>query len=288
MILKETHIVPKDCLPKRLSDYVVGIFISKPKKAGTKKALSKGLILVNGKRGQSGYFIQPNDEITLYEIPKNDSKKLNLKLEILFEDEYLAVVYKPAGLLISGNKFMTLTNALPQNLTPSNLPDTTTPQPVHRLDFPTSGLVLCGKTVNSIRILGELFKNKEIQKTYYAITYGKSPKKGYIDLDIDEKKSSSEFEVINSQTSERFDFLNLVKLSPKTGRRHQLRKHLFSIKTPILGDTEYYKEGKILKGNGLYLHAATLNFTHPFTNSKLNVHKGLPKKFTRIFNKIII
>ena len=85
--------------------------------------------------------------------------------------------------------------------------------------------------------------------------------------------------------SERFDTLNLVKLHPKTGRRHQLRKHLLGLGNPILGDNEYYLEGFLLKGKGLYLHAYSLEFTHPFTNEIIHLTDELPEKFGKIFNR---
>ncbi|WP_337994735.1 hypothetical protein [Polaribacter ponticola] len=75
----------------------------------------------------------------------------------------------------------------------------------------------------------------------------------------------------------------MVELQPKTGRKHQLRKHLSVLGNPILGDKEYFLEHKILNGKGLYLHAATLDFKHPFTGKKIVITKELPKKFTKIF-----
>jgi 23S rRNA pseudouridine1911/1915/1917 synthase len=74
-----------------------------------------------------------------------------------------------------------------------------------------------------------------------------------------------------------------VKLSPKNGRKHQLRKHLLANKSPILGDKEYFIQDLILKGKGLYLQASMLEFIHPFTNKKISISKELPKKFKKIF-----
>lgn len=210
-------------------------------------------------------------------------RKLQLDLEVLFEDDFLAVINKPAGILVSGNKFLTVANALAQNLKPSNQLDALQPQPIHRLDYATSGVLLVGKTSQSIQKLGELFSSREIEKTYYAITIGSQKNNGEVHTPIDDKPASSEFQVMDSVDSLRFGKLNLVKLYPKTGRRHQLRKHQFEIGNPILGDKEYGIEGLIHQGNGLYLHAYSLDFTHPFTNYKILINKALPPKFTRIF-----
>lgn len=211
-------------------------------------------------------------------------KNINLTLEVLWEDDYLAVIYKPAGLLVSGNKAKTVSNALQYNLKTSTITDAVRPQPIHRLDFATSGLLLIGKTATAIRELGKLFENKEIEKNYLAITIGSMQPSGTIDTPIDEKDSLSSFSILKTVVSPKYNFLNLVKLTPYTGRRHQLRKHCAHIGNPILGDAIYSDKETILKGKGLFLHAKSLNFTHPFTQEKLVIEKEVPKKFKYIFD----
>ena len=178
---------------------------------------------------------------------------------------------------------MTIANGLTHNLKKSKRPDAVKPQPIHRLDYPTSGVLLIGKTSSAIRNLNQLFEKKEIQKTYIAISVGRMKKTGEIKDLIDEKGAFTAFKVLRTVTSERFEFLNLVKLKPTTGRKHQLRRHLYSIGNPILGDKEYFLDHKILNGKGLYLHASSLEFIHPFTQEKLLVTEELPKKFKTIF-----
>ena len=182
----------------------------------------------------------------------------------------------------------TIDNALQQNLKKSTQFDAVRPRPVHRLDFLTSGLLLIGKTSSSIMALNQLFENKKIEKTYHAITIGKMKPKGCIDTDIDHKHAVSNYKVIFSVKSKRFAFLNLVELTPKTGRRHQLRKHMLFIGNPILGDHVYGVDSLILKGKGLYLHASNLQFNHPFTHEKLSLKSSLPPKFTKIRNKVLL
>ncbi len=189
---------------------------------------------------------------------------------------------------MSGNRFKTIFNALPQNLRKSNLPDACTPQPIHRLDYATTGVVMTGKTSNSIRKLNTLFKEKEIRKTYYAITIGVMTTQGEITTAIANKTSHSSYQVLKSVSSPRFGTLNLVKLDPITGRRHQLRKHLASIGNPILGDRDYGTEKLILKGKGLYLHAYSLAFVHPFTGAAIVVKSDLPKRFMKVFPDTIL
>lgn len=212
--------------------------------------------------------------------------KLLFKLKVLFEDDHLAVIHKPAGILVSGNSFKTITNALAQNIMPSNLPDVTAAQPVHRLDFATTGILLVGKTSSSIRALNKIFENREVKKTYYAVTIGEMNLRGTITSEVDGKKAQSNYTLCESVSSKRFGKLNLVKLEPQTGRRHQLRKHLSQIGNPILGDKEYGIENLILNGKGLYLHAYSLNFTHPFTNEEVILKDELPKRFKKIFSHV--
>ena len=197
------------------------------------------------------------------------------------------MIHKPAGILVSGNSFKTVANALAQNIKPSNLPDARKPQPVHRLDYATTGILLVGKTSNSIRVLNKMFEDKKIMKTYYAITIGDMDYRGKITSKIDGKKSQSNYTLSESVLSKKFGKLNLIKLNPQTGRRHQLRKHLSKIGNPILGDKEYGIQNLILKGKGLYLHAYSLKFIHPFTNEKIHLKDELPQKFNKIFIKII-
>ena len=284
MQLTETHTVEKLEKPIRFQEYGVGIFNTIPTKSGIKKAIKKEHIFIDGLLATTSKFISGGEKIELFESEKSSTfERLKLDLEVLFEDDYLAIIYKPAGILVSGNKFVTIANGLSQNLKKSNQSDAVKPQPIHRLDYPTSGLLLIGKTSNSITELGKLFEEKEIQKTYFAISIGKMNPKGIINSLVDDKNALTEFEVLKSVVSERFEFLNLVKLMPKTGRRHQLRKHLLAIENPILGDKEYFLEDKILNGKGLFLHAASLEFTHPFTKEQISISKEFPKKFTKIF-----
>ena len=98
---------------------------------------------------------------------------------------------------MSGNSFKTIANALAQNIQPSNLPDATKPQPVHRLDYATTGVLLVGKTSSSIRALNKMFEDKKVEKTYYAVTIGEMNDEGKITSEIDGKKSQSNYKVFS-------------------------------------------------------------------------------------------
>lgn len=287
MQLVATHIVQKLENAVRFQEYSVGIFNTVPTKSGIKKAIKKKLIFIDDVIATTAIYISGGEKIELFQSENSSTfERLKLDLEVAFEDDYLAIICKPAGILVSGNKFVTIANGLTQNLKKSTHSDAVKPQPAHRLDYPTSGLLLVGKTSSSIHILNKLFEHKEIQKTYFAITMGAMKTRGDINFPIDDKTAFTQFEVLQTLYSKRFTCLNFVKLTTKTGRKHQLRKHMAALGNPVLGDKEYFKDGFILKGNGLYLHASRLDFLHPFTKEKISITKKLPKKFTKIFPEL--
>jgi len=241
--------------------------------------------MVNDTIATTATFIYGGECITL-SIPEEISpnRKLVFQLNVLFEDSHIAVIHKPAGILVSGNSFKTVANALSQNIQRSKLPDATKPHPVHRLDYATTGILLVGKTHSCIRALNKMFEDKKIEKIYYAVTIGEMNNHGEISSEIEGKKSLTHYRISDTVLSKRFGKLNLVELKPQTGRRHQLRKHLSGIGNPILGDKEYGIEELILSGKGLYLHAYSLSFIHPFTNKQLCLKDEIPERFKKIFS----
>lgn len=253
-------------------------------KSALKKALKKAYITVDKITATTATYISGGEEITLALPDKTISgKKFKFSCQVLFEDAYLAVIRKPPGIRVSGNYFRTVANALPQFIQASDVADAVKPQPVHRLDYATTGVLLIGKTQSSIRKLNTLFQNRAVAKTYFAITIGNMKGSGETTSAIDGKEALSRYTLLASAPSKRFEKLNLVQLHPETGRKHQLRIHLSEIGNPILGDATYGTEGLILKGKGLYLHAHTLKFTHPFTAGELRITDRLPEKFKKIF-----
>jgi 23S rRNA pseudouridine1911/1915/1917 synthase len=266
-----------------LADYSIGIFSNYSTKSALKKAIKKGLIFVDGLTAKTALVISGGEKIECFTENNESTKRhLNLELSLIFEDEYLAVIEKPAGILVSGNGFKTIDNALLQNLKRSNLSDACRPRPVHRLDYPTTGLLLVGKTKSAITKLNQLFENKEIKKTYLAITIGEMDAQGTIQVPVDDKKAYTHYHNISTVESTRFGKLNLLLLKPKTGRRHQLRKHLAHVGNQILGDREYGKPELLLKGKGMYLHACTLEFIHPFSEEPVSFQSRIPKRFQKI------
>jgi 23S rRNA pseudouridine1911/1915/1917 synthase len=288
LIKIESHQVPKLKNRFRLSDYTPGKFNSIFSKKGIKKAIKKGFITINGEIGYTADYINGGELLELYQA-KNPKKRpsITISLQIIYEDDFLAIINKPAGILVSGNKKYTLENALTTSLTKSKQKDALLyPEPIHRLDYPTSGALLIGKTSQAVILLNKMFEQQQIKKKYRAITIGNQEENGIIEDPINEKPSKSEFKIIMSIPSRKYGFLNLVELIPHTGRTHQLRIHMSTIENPILGDLKYGKEGLISMGNGLYLQSSHIRFIHPFTNNEVKTAIPLPKKFSKIFPNI--
>lgn len=279
------HRVQKVDAAIRFQEYGVGIFVQINTKSALKKAIKRQQILINQKPATTAHFVQQGDVIELLEIPQQPTKPYMLDLKVLYEDDYLAVILKPAGISVSGNKLATIANALSQNLKSSSQLDATNPHPVHRLDYATSGLLVIGKTLNSRQLLHQMFENHQVKKTYHAVCVRHfEHTEEWIAEPLDGKDAKTYYRVIRSEKSERFESLNLVELTPETGRTHQLRKHMLYIGHPIMGDQKYFLEGLQHQGYGLYLFASKLVFNHPITQEKLAIQTDLPAKFKRIFN----
>lgn len=270
----------------RLSDYAVNLFPLLPTKSSVKKAVKKGLILVDGKAGTSGTHISKGQIIELAEFSTAEAKVYQLKLDVIFEDEYIALINKPPGINVSGNEFKTIENALLFNIKQSAEDDALIkPKPVHRLDNQTSGLLLIAKTHRAQVNLGDQFENKQVRKKYTAIVIGKIPEEGEINILVNDKEAVTAFKLIMTEVSLRFDYLSLIELKPITGRTHQLRIHCYKSGFPILGDKLYKNEKFILKGKGLFLSSTHIKFLHPITKEELSFNISYPAKFDKIIER---
>lgn len=204
-------------------------------------------------------------------------QRTDRKLETVYEDEYLAVVGKPAGMLsVPGKEDAVSVYSLMRR----QYPDTDSPLIVHRLDMDTSGLLVIAKTKQVHQHLQAQFKNRSVRKRYIALLEGTVvPDKGRIELPLCPnpldrprqmvhtgygKPAITDFEVL-----ERKDNRTRIAFYPRTGRTHQLRVHAahpLGLHCPIIGDGLYGK-----KAGRLYLHAETLEFTHPVTGEKISI-----------------
>jgi len=204
---------------------------------------------------------------------------LPLDLDLVYVDDWLAVINKPAGLVTSGPRRRTLTAALPHNLPTSPRPDAMPrPHPVHRLDARTRGLVVVARTHSANVELSRAFQERPVFKRYRALVGGSLTGEGVVDLPVDGRSARSRWRCISVAQAPVTDTLTTVDLWPETGRKHQLRRHLASLGHPVLGDGLHTESGPVLKGQGLMLAAVQLRLPHPHTGQPLDIEIPEPDK----------
>lgn len=280
-----THIVPEGVSGIRLSDYTACIFPGLETRSGVKKAIKKGEILLEGVPGTTASIISSGLALK-WNRPEYIPEKVNkLNIDVVYEDDYLAIVNKPSGIVVSGNRFDTLENGLVAHLSKSTQENALpVPRAIHRLDSATSGLLIIAKTQSARIALGGMLEQKEINKTYQAVVIGETPLRGIFTEPIKGKEAITRFERMDTVRSLVSGKLTLLKLYPETGRTHQIRIHLASAGYPILGDKLYGDPGFLLKGKGLFLCAVEVGFKHPVTNRELTISIDSPPKFRRFLD----
>ena len=281
-------------------------------------------ILVNGKKGKSSYKLREGDEIDvdLTEQPTAQFEPERIPLDIVFEDEYLAVINKPAGMVVhpgSGINSGTLANALAYHFGADlselgGVDEQSKIQNlksrigiVHRLDKDTSGLIVVAKDEQTHDSLSEQFRDRKVFKSYVALVHG-SPREnsGTIERPIarDRWHRTKMIVAANGRNAlslwkvrERFEKFTLVDVEIKTGRTHQIRVHLASINHPVVGDATY-NEGRdntiadheikraVESLNRFFLHAERLAFAHPETGDRLEFAQRLPSELESLLPKL--
>ena len=251
-----------------------------PSRNGARKAAKRGLLLVDGQAREPGCVLSEGQHIQLQRDNRPVRRVLPVRLDVIYEDEWLAVVFKPGGMLTNGNAFRTLENALPHNLTPSSAPDALKRlHPVHRLDRATCGMVLVAKTRAAEVSLNRLFQERNVRKGYIAVVTGRLEGTGNVETPIEGRNAFTAWESLEVTRALRTEWVTTVSLVPRTGRTHQLRRHMAEMGHPVLGDTLYGREGEVLRGKGLFLCACSLDFTHPLTCEELRLTTDEPSKY---------
>ncbi|MBU1087797.1 MAG: RluA family pseudouridine synthase [Candidatus Omnitrophica bacterium] len=270
-----------------------------------KKLIEQGNINLNGLVVKPNHKIKPGDWITIILEEKPAAQGLvaaNIPIDIIFEDKYIIVVNKPAGLVVhpaAGHFNDTLVNAL--SFYCKNLSDINGPMKlgiVHRLDKDTSGLLVIAKDNKTHRNLANQFKKHTIEKTYVTIVQGSvNYDEGVIDAPLsrnpfNRKKmsvshASSRQAVTRYKVLKRFANLSLLEVYPQTGRTHQIRVHMAHLGYPILGDSTYNK-AKGIKGLILRqaLHAEKIRFKHPHTAKIVEFKAKIPDDIRAVINKL--
>ena len=281
-----THTVPEGTVRVRFSDYACAVFNVIPSRNGIKKAIKNGEFRIDGVTAETGTWVRPGQFIELLETGTGRVKEYRSVLEVVYEDESLAVINKPPGMAVNGNRFKTVQNALPFNLSQSCEHDALkSPMPVHRLDAATGGLVIAAKCRRAQILLGQQFETRSVKKRYRAVLQGKVTGPGRVTSDIDGRVADTEYVPVLSVPSIKNEFLTLADLFPHTGRMHQLRRHLAESGHPVVGDTLYGERGNVYKGKGLFLSAVELWFSHPLTGEGVNVKIDDPRKFASLLER---
>ena len=322
--MKKIQITENDA-NQRIDKYIKKLLVNAPTNF-IYKMFRKKDIKVNGKKVNEKYILKNNDvvEMFLYEdkfkefTATKDIYNVKKTFKVLYEDNHVLIVYKPAGLLVHEDKnesVNTLTNQVLSYLANKNELDlsrenTFMPGPVHRLDRNTSGIVIFGKTLAALQVLNEMIKQRHcIEKSYLTICKGKVNQKrnlkGYIvklDDQAQVKLVSKDYpgaltmETIVKPVKYNNDY-SKVEVTLVTGRMHQIRVHLSSIDHPIIGDRKYgdFELNKFIKKefglNHQLLHAYKIRFVKTFGVLAYLQDKEIvcpvPKLFEKIENRLI-
>jgi 23S rRNA pseudouridine1911/1915/1917 synthase len=284
--------------------------------------IHQGFVLVNDKPVKPNYKVHPKDEIVISfpEPPRDtDIKPENIPLNIVFEDEHLLVVNKPAGMVVHPaheNWTGTLVNALVYHF--QNLPNMKgnegKPGLVHRIDKDTSGLLVIAKTEPVMSALASQFFHHTIKRTYWAIVWGMpDPSQGTVNVNLGRSPKDrrvtiafpdgtiGRHAITHYKVLKPLRYVSLVECKLETGRTHQIRAHMKYIGHPLFND-EMYGGSAIVKGTVFSkykqfvencfkiiprqaLHAKTLGFIHPVTKEYLQFDTELPEDFEKALKK---
>ena len=304
----------------------IDVYLNKKNKHISRSRI-KNLILKKKLKINNKILIDPSKKVSVGEkiildIPdpeKVSLKPYDFKLNIIYEDDFLLVIDKPAGISVHpgpGNYDNTIVNALMKynNGKLSNIGDELRPGIVHRIDKDTSGLIVVAKDNLTHESLSRQFADHSIQRTYKVLVWGKlRPQNGKIKTYITRSKknrqlmevsfSKGKIAATNYKTLETFEnkkipTLSLVECKLETGRTHQIRVHMSHKGNNILGDKKYKKKFKKLKNisieiekvltslNRQFLHAEVLGFIHPNNGKNLKFHSDLPVELKELVKKL--
>lgn len=286
------------------------------------QAADADCVIVNGKPVKSSYKVKPGDVVSIVmDRPRYGLEIIpeDIPLDIVYEDDDLLVVNKPAGLVVHpghGNYTGTLVNALAWHFKDNPDYDVSDPRLglVHRIDKDTSGLLVVAKTPYAKSFLGEQFFNKTTRREYQALVWGdfdadkgtiigniaRNPR-NKLQMAVFDDPAIGKHAVTHYEVLERFGYVTLVKCVLETGRTHQIRVHMLSKGHPLFNDARYGGD-KILRGTTFAkykqfidncfeacprqaLHARTLGFKHPTTGEQMDFSCPLPSDMSQLLDK---
>lgn len=217
-------------------------------------------------------------------------------LEIIYQDEHLVAINKPHGLMVHRSKMSANTDEFALQMTRDQIGQKV--YPVHRLDRKTSGVLVFALNPEAHKILSKQFENQETQKNYIAIVRGYTLNQETIDYALTNENGKTQDAITEYETIAKNEIpvpfgkfetsrYSLVKITPKTGRFHQIRKHFAHLRHPIIGDRPHgcNKQNRLFKERWdmitMMLHAKSLTFVHPVSNEQLTITASIHKEFER-------
>ncbi len=281
-------------------------------RARLQRLIEAGDVLVNSKLAKASHKVSANDEIEVELTPPPESNFTpeNIPLEIVFEDDHVIVINKPAGLVVhpaAGVKSGTLANALAYHFQTLANAGSIRPGIVHRLDKDTSGLLVAAKTEAAHESLGDQFRAREVFKNYVALVYGVVKQdSGRIEQPIArDPRNRTRMAIVPGgrgalslyKIRHSYDAFTLLDVELKTGRTHQIRVHLAWLKHPVVAD-ELYGGGRensvrdvqlrarIRKLKRQFLHAEQLGFKHPQTGEPIKFVAPLPGELSQFLEAL--
>jgi len=260
------------------------------------RLIDSNAVRVGGTPRSRSYRVEAGDRLEIdVPGPEPEPAPEDIPVPVVYEDQWLLVVAKPAGLVVHpapGHPSGTLVNALLARA--GRLPgDASRPGIVHRLDAGTSGLMIVAKDAEAFDALQKLMAARQISRTYLALVEGATPPAGEIDAPVGRSpRHRKKMAVVAGGRSARtaykrlgsFGETSLLEVRPLTGRTHQIRVHLAAAGYPIVGDAVYGRNRKLAVKLGLerpFLHAAGLAFTHPITRETLSLEEPIPEDLER-------
>lgn len=310
-------IIPENQERMRLDKYLVQQ-VGSLSRARLQKLISQGLIHVDGQAVKASHLISPGEKITV-SVPKPEKVDIaaeNIPLDILYEDDDLIVLNKPAGMVVHpafANYSGTLVNALLHHCGElSAVGGRQRPGIVHRLDKDTSGVMVVAKNDHAHHCLSQQFRKKTSQRVYVAICWGRFKKRSgrvetYIARSPKDRKRMSvqqtgKLAATNYEAVETFRLHSLVRLRLETGRTHQIRVHMSYLGHPVFGDREYGGRNRQLGSLSTRerefaaqllemmprqaLHAKMLGFTHPTSGQFMQFDTPLPEDMQLLLQRL--
>jgi 23S rRNA pseudouridine1911/1915/1917 synthase len=318
-----TYTIDKGQEPLRIDKFLMGR-IEGATRNKLQRGINAGMVLVNGKAVKQNYKIKPFDQVVVYSDMTPESTDVvpePMDLNIMYEDDDLMVLYKPAGMVVhpgSGNYTGTLLNGVSYYLKQQNpnLDENVLPRfgLVHRIDKNTSGLLVLAKTDIAMRNLAKQFFDHTVKRRYYALVWGNMEEDegtivAHVGRNLRYRKLFEAYPegdhgkeaITHWRVLERFNYVTLVECVLETGRTHQIRVHMKHIGHTLFNDDTYGGD-RILKGT-IYakykqfvdncftilprqaLHAKTLGFVHPTTGAEMYFDTELPPEMLEVIEK---